>query len=414
MNNELAHYGVKGMKWGVRKQYAPHPRQKAATAKKTPKKPEKNYDREIATALIATAATIAIGSAAYDAYRRNGKAFFDTVIRTGHTFQRVTSNPNEKLDRVYATYKKSDNVKYQGRFGRIRQRQNGVVYVKQFYNKDVIRAPSDKKAARMMKNLMDSDPEFRNYVQSLSKSKFKKLATNAKTSKDYYRNLNLSGLMDQSPEGQKQVQKYYKLLKSNGYNAISDMNDRKYNTFKSDNPLILFDMKGVVEKSVKELDSKTIQKASQLDLRKGYIEAGAKEVSAILGVTGGSMYVTDAMNRSTKQPKKKKQSSKTKSKELAHYGVKGMKWGVRKDRYSSNPNAKKKKASVKDLSDEELRTKLKRMNMEAQYVKLTSPKKNKYAERFVDAVLVGSVISLSSSVVQQYGREYLKKLKILK
>jgi len=49
---------------------------------------------------------------------------------------------------------------------------------------------------------------------------------------------------------------------------------------------------------------------------------------------------------------------------LTHYGVMGMKWGQRKDRTSAK--------RVKSFSDEELRAKVNRLNMERQYVNLTS------------------------------------------
>lgn len=100
------------------------------------------------------------------------------------------------------------------------------------------------------------------------------------------------------------------------------------------------------------------------------------------------------------------------SNELYHYGIKGMKWGVRKQREPSEKKSKKKR--LKDMSDEELSKKLKRMNLENQYKKLTEPKRKVYGRKFVDTVLVGSAFTLSSAVVQQYGRKYLKKLKILK
>lgn len=72
---------------------------------------------------------------------------------------------------------------------------------------------------------------------------------------------------------------------------------------------------------------------------------------------------------------------------LAHYGVLGMKWGVRKDRSSSGKKRNKSKVRtriekeiktrkardkrVKSMSDVELRREINRLNMEKQYKELT-------------------------------------------
>ena len=75
--------------------------------------------------------------------------------------------------------------------------------------------------------------------------------------------------------------------------------------------------------------------------------------------------------------------------ELEHYGVKGMKWGIRKDRSSkssgtkkksarSEARAKKKKAAAaskaasnpKNMSNEELRKRNERMRLEQEYKRL--------------------------------------------
>ena len=66
---------------------------------------------------------------------------------------------------------------------------------------------------------------------------------------------------------------------------------------------------------------------------------------------------------------------------LSHFGVKGMKWGVRKDRKkvavsSVKPHDDYSKAhlskSVSEMSDSELRSRINRLQMEQQYSKLTS------------------------------------------
>ncbi|MGN1242959.1 MAG: hypothetical protein ACI4TN_01860 [Candidatus Enterosoma sp.] len=79
--------------------------------------------------------------------------------------------------------------------------------------------------------------------------------------------------------------------------------------------------------------------------------------------------------------------------ELYHYGVLGMKWGVRRSRPSSSSKTGKKrkqpvyehedyiqahsKKSVKSMSDAELRRRLNRLQMEKQYKELNPGRVNK-------------------------------------
>lgn len=121
--------------------------------------------------------------------------------------------------------------------------------------------------------------------------------------------------------------------------------------------------------------------------------------------------------------------------ELYHYGVKGMRWGVRRDRSSSNGSidlktakkkteaagrivnesqninnqvsktrltrAKKKQVKVaKQMSDNELREAVNRLNMEQQYVNLSTNHINS-GRANVDAVLsrVGTGIAITNSAL---------------
>ena len=71
--------------------------------------------------------------------------------------------------------------------------------------------------------------------------------------------------------------------------------------------------------------------------------------------------------------------------ELYHYGVKGMKWGRRKN--TSIQNQKSHGRRVEDFSDEELRRTINRIQMEKQYIQLTTPVNVNKGEEFMGKVL---------------------------
>ena len=52
---------------------------------------------------------------------------------------------------------------------------------------------------------------------------------------------------------------------------------------------------------------------------------------------------------------------------LIHFGTKGMKWGVRKDRGHEGQRTKSKKIKLSDMSDDELRRVNKRAQLEQEY-----------------------------------------------
>ena len=426
-SNDLAHYGVKGMKWGVRKEYVPHPRQRAritTITKATSSGKTKLSPKDAVSSFL----TRVKRTTFYNYYRVNGKKYVDTVVKEGTTFQRVTVNPDEKLDRMYAVYKPEDKNLYKGRLGQLRKMQTGgSVYSKEFTAKKAVKAPSDKKSEEFLKTLMDRDKEFAEYVKSLKDSGFNRVNKHPITSYDHYKNFNLAGVMDQSQNGMKQAQKYYRLLKRNGYNAVTDLNDRKYSSFKADNPIILFDMKDFVETSVKEISNKEIRNALAIDqLRRS-----------------GTVFTNTALKISEKEYGTVKYSEElgggiiTNPEELYHYGVRGMKWGVRK-KYQPHPrallrkqrlrkakitktadtvNRARSKDDYKTLSDDELRARLNRMNMEKQYKNLYSEletpgrhRAEKIGERFVDQALVGVAVAGAAGVTRKYGRQVVDKI----
>lgn len=120
---------------------------------------------------------------------------------------------------------------------------------------------------------------------------------------------------------------------------------------------------------------------------------------------------------------------------IQHFGVKGMRWGVRRsdkqlaraakerEYESSNDVSSRKsktrtkaesKVKLSDLSDAELRQKLNRIQMEKQYKELTAPKANpitaagkKVASGAVKAVAQQTLTSLGQSYATKYTADYM-------
>lgn len=83
--------------------------------------------------------------------------------------------------------------------------------------------------------------------------------------------------------------------------------------------------------------------------------------------------------------------------ELQHHGVKGMKWGVRKDR-----------KKISEMTDEELKTANKRKKLENEYKKLNYPVTESYKNKLVGAA-TGAAAVATVAIVRKYGKKYLTK-----
>lgn len=88
---------------------------------------------------------------------------------------------------------------------------------------------------------------------------------------------------------------------------------------------------------------------------------------------------------------------------LAHYGVKGMKWGVRKKR-APRPESQ--------MSDAELQRNIQRLNMEKQYRQLTGAEKKRIFDgrTFANSVLQTSSTTLATTVLTGASLYAAKKL----
>lgn len=92
--------------------------------------------------------------------------------------------------------------------------------------------------------------------------------------------------------------------------------------------------------------------------------------------------------------------------ELYHYGIKGMKWGIRRTpaqlgHRPAKTTTSQRKSEMKKMSDAELRNRINRIQMEKQYMQLTAPEVSA-GKKFVKDVMVNAAKQTLTSYVAKY------------
>ena len=97
----------------------------------------------------------------------------------------------------------------------------------------------------------------------------------------------------------------------------------------------------------------------------------------------GKTYSTDAtLAEAARKFYKKGHNKRMSHSELMHFGVKGMKWGVRKSRIRKAKRwTSKKQAKIDGMSDDQLKKANNRLRLEKEYRQLTQTKLEKYRKR---------------------------------
>ena len=307
--DELQHFGVKGMKWGVR-----HDKERSNHGSSS--KPQSDYQKRLSKqyqeqhgiskeeadkyaaehakmmkkVLIGAgiAAGLMVGGYAYSKYKRE---VADDIIRAGKTISTVKMNPDRIIngEKFYTSHKKWDQIKYAGMFGQetvFGFRTGG--YKKQITAKTTkdIKIAGVKTSEKLYNQLRATNPSF------------------AKDTMFYkgYKDFGTMGLLGAQDSASKT---FIDALRKQGYGGVADINDRKFSGYKT-RASIIFDNAPIGDIKVKQLTKNDVTK----NLLKS---AGIQMVEDKNGlVLGGSLLATGVASASGYTDKKIRENKKKK------------------------------------------------------------------------------------------------------
>lgn len=243
--NELVHYGVKGMHWGVRRyDYVPKGKRSKFSSN---------------TSIVYDSNKISSKDARNAVAKYRYDKSTDRVIRRGTILQNMsTTNKRDYAKPFYSSTYRSDNAKYRGLYGQKLRKYGDVYSTKLIVNRN-LKVASEDSATAILKSIVSEHPELVNdlydefislpkkgmhhYGQKKLLSEAANKISNGVVDNDVYRAVNL-GLTDSSEEGRKIANTFYKGLSKKGYSAIKDVNDSEFSGYASKDPLIIFNNDG--------------------------------------------------------------------------------------------------------------------------------------------------------------------------
>ena len=275
------------------------------------------YRRAKAEKIIAVTAGLTLAAAAsYIAYKQYDRTV-DRWIKSGTVLQNISTNSNKGVsDAFYFSMTKGDNTKYRGVYGStLLESGNDHVFETKIGVKNAMKVASEKSAVRALSDLIKNDSDYahallkhletvdgvyENKKQNATIKKGLQSLRRGKIDSKVYEALNITLPAHSLSTSSKVNSGFYNKLTSLGYDAIADVNDKKFSGYRSSKPMIAFHAASKLSvSSIRELGTDEIGKAKTLSL----MDMRVKDLLPYAAYSAGIVASTRITNKISKNQK---------------------------------------------------------------------------------------------------------------